>query len=276
MSTENQSDSKTIRILAFADIVGKAGRKCIARFITDNKEELAPDVILLNGENAAGGFGITEKIFNGFINDLGVDCVTMGNHWQSKKDIFKFHKREPRIILPANAWNVSDIESGFTVLGLKHNPDIKFAVVNLLGKAFMYGDNLCPFKTIESVDRQIPSYIKIRILDYHGETSSEKQAMGHYLSGRYSLIYGSHTHVPTADERIIDNHTGFLTDIGMSGAYDSVIGMNKQGAINWLLTGEKKKFEPAESDPWVCGVLAEVDAISGQCISIKRIQKRGL
>lgn len=257
------------RILAIGDVMGKSGRRCLEGLLPRARSEFNPDVVIVNGENAAGGFGLTRKIFDQFTGPLGIDCVTMGNHWADKREIYKFQE-DDRLVLPANMANVDQERLGLRVLRSKAG--VEFAVINLLGKAFMHGENRCPFKAADRLMEQIPSRIKIRVIDLHAEATSEKQAMGWHMAGRASLVYGTHSHVPTADERILGGTTGFCTDLGMTGPYDSVIGIRKEAAITRFLTGEKKKWEPATGDPWFYGIVADIDDAKGTCTSIQRIK----
>lgn len=257
-------------ILAIGDVMGKPGRQCLERQLSKAREAYRADIVLVNGENAAGGFGLTEKIYDNFVTQQNIDCVTMGNHWADKREIFQFLPRAKQLTLPANMGNVNDPQQGLKILETRGGE--RFAVINLIGKAFMKGENRCPFKTSDKLLELIPSSIKIRIVDIHAEATSEKQALGWHLSGRVSLVYGTHSHVPTSDERILDGHTGYCTDIGMTGAYDSVIGIRKDAAIHRLLTGEKKKFEPATENPWFLAIVADIDEATGKCTRIKRIR----
>ena len=257
-----------IRVLSIGDIVGKAGRKSLAKFLPQVRDEFSPDIVLVNGENAAGGFGITEKIYKYFIENLNVSCVTTGNHWADKREIVKFLPQTDRLIVPANMANVESTQDGFTIL--ETDKGTPYAVINLSGRVFMNMDNQCPFDVADKIIEQIPSNVKIRIVDMHAEATSEKQGLAWHLASRVSLLYGTHSHVPTADERILDDHTGFLTDVGMSGSYDSVIGIRKEAAILRMRTGERKKFEPASKNLWMCYVITDIDEETGRCASIVR------
>ena len=260
----------TVKILAIGDIMGRLGRKALEHFLPKARAELAPDFILVNGENAAGGFGLTRKIFNQFVDDLKINCVTMGNHWFDKKEIYDFLDH-PALILPCNMGNVDEIKNSFRLYRLANGSSV--VVMNLIGKIFMKGENRCPFQTLDAVYRRLPDLTKIRILDFHGEATSEKQGVAHYLKGRASLVYGTHSHVPTGDERIIEPGTAFITDLGMTGPYDSVIGIRAESAIQRMRTNEKKNFEPVSvGEFWLCGVFVEVDEDSGKALSIQRIR----
>ncbi len=252
------------------DIMGKPGRRCLERLIGRAREEFRPDFVMVNGENAAGGFGMTEKIYKEFVGNLGIDCITMGNHWHDKREIYDYFPRADKMVLPANMANVEREEWGLKLLTATNGT--RFAVINLLGKAFMVGDNRCPFKAVDKLMALVPANIKIRIVDLHAEATSEKQAMGWHLVGRASLVFGTHSHVPTADERVLGGKTGFITDIGMTGGYDSVIGIRKEAAIGRFLTGEKKKFEPATGDPWLTAIVATIDDETGWCKRVQRLR----
>lgn len=254
--------------MAIGDLVGKAGRRSIQEILPLVREKYSPDIVIANGENAAGGFGITKKIFNSLTGKHEVDCVTTGNHWHDKREVYDFYQDTDRLIVPANMMNVDNVEDGYTIL--TSHSGVKYAVVNLIGKAFMHPDNKSPFEFADKILERIPAHVKVRILDFHAEATSEKQAIAHYLSGKFSLVYGTHTHVPTGDERIIDDFTGFTTDVGMTGAYDSVIGIKKEASLNRMLHGIKKKFEPATKDLWLCFVIAHIDESTGACKKIER------
>ena len=258
------------KVLAIGDIMGKAGRRCLERLLPTIRTEHQPDVVIVNGENAAGGFGLTEKIYKSFIESYGIDAVTMGNHWHDKREIFDFMRQADRLVLPANMGNVEREEQGLKLLTAKSG--VRFAVINCIGRAFMHDGNRDIFKAVDKLLDQIPPSIRIRVIDIHAEATSEKQALGWYVAGRASLVYGTHSHVPTADDRILEAKTGFVTDIGMTGPYDSVIGIEKNAAIQRLLTGEKRKFEPATGNPWLYAIIADIDDNTGHCLSVQRLR----
>ena len=212
-------------VLAIGDIVGKAGRDCLRHLLPELREQYHPDLLIVNGENIAGGFGLTEKIVKNLFHDLKVDVITTGNHWCDKRDIEKFSTNYPMLLFPANMYNVSSHQKGYYIGKTKNQQH--YAVINLLGQVFMKGENLSPFRMIDKILEELPSYISNIILDIHAETTSEKQAMAHYLEGKVALVYGTHTHCQTSDERILGGKTAFITDVGMTGSFDSVIGMDK-------------------------------------------------
>lgn len=257
-----------IKFLIIGDVVGRYGRRTLSLSLERARSMYNPDVVMLNGENLAGGFGITKKIYYQLIDDFKIDCITMGNHWLDKKDILNFIDKTDNLILPLNMKNIPNKSYGYKILKTKGK---NYAVINLCGKSFMKEQIDDPFCAVEDVLNQLPSDIKMILVDMHAETTSEKQAMGHFLSGRASVVYGTHSHVPTSDERILNKTTGFITDIGLTGAYDSIIGMKTSKVLKRYLTGEKTKLEPAKKDPWFCALLAEIDPLSGYCTKIKRI-----
>ena len=258
-----------IRILAVGDVMGRPGRTALELGLARVKETHKVDFIIVNGENAAGGFGLTRKIFDQFIDGLGIDCVTTGNHWMDKREIYQFLDH-PRLLVPGNMGNVNDPEQGLRIIQSKSG--ISIAVGNLIGRVFMKGENRCPFDAVEKILDDIPSYVRIRIFDIHAEATSEKQAIAHLIAGKASVVYGTHSHVPTADERILKSHTGFVTDIGMTGPYDSVIGIDSVAAIRRMRTKEKKNFEPAKDNCWFFGMLFDVDEADGKCHRVERLR----
>lgn len=258
-----------IRFLSVGDIVGKPGRQALEMFLPKAREEFKPDVVLVNAENAAGGFGLTEKIYQQLTDKLSIDCLTMGNHWHDKREIYDFLPRATRMVIPANMNNVSDESHALKILETKSG--VKFAVTNFIGQVFMNPDNRPLFESVDRVFGRIPSNVKVRILDLHAEATSEKQGLAHYMTNRASLLYGTHSHVPTADERIFNGFTGYLTDLGMTGAYDSVIGMDKKAAIERLRDPNcRRRLEPAKNDLWMCFLVTEFDETTGACTKIMR------
>lgn len=262
-------DQSLFRICAIGDIVGRAGRKSVVQALPRLHKEYAPDMIIANGENCAGGFGITKKIFLEATKKWGVHIISTGNHWHDKKEIFSFKPDYPQLLLPANMYNVPNIRDGFHVIQIK---GVQCAVINLTGRVFMKGENRCPFQTFDEIVKEIGEQAKIIVVDFHGEATSEKQAFAHYTRKRLSLLYGTHTHCPTADERIFDQYSGYITDVGMTGSYDSVIGVRAENSLSYFLGSERKKFEPANKDPWFCAIIADFDPATGACLHIQRLR----
>ena len=258
-----------IKVLAIGDVMGRPGRHALVKGLDRARQEHNPDFVIMNGENVAGGFGITKKIFEELIGPVGIDCITTGNHWMDKKEIYEF-RDHPKIVLPANMSNVDEPSRGLRLLETKGG--VRVAVMNLLGKIFMKGENSSPFDMADRMLDLIPSYCKVRLLDIHAEATSEKQGVGHFLAGRVSAVYGTHSHVPTADERIFKDHTGFVTDLGMTGPYDSVIGIDATSAIRRMRTGDKKNFEPAKNDLNFYAMLFEINDQTGACHALHRLR----
>ena len=260
----------SFRICAIGDVVGRPGRKCLTTLLPQVKERHQPDLIISNGENAAGGFGLTENIFTSFVDEYGIDVVTTGNHWHDKREILMFVDQNPRLLRPANMFNVPKIEAGYLV---KRKKGCVFAVINLLGRTFMKGDNRCPFEAFDLIERRVPSGVKVKVVDFHAETTSEKQAFAHYVAGRASVVYGTHTHCPTSDARILAKHTGYVTDLGMTGAYDSVIGMKVECSLPVFIPRlERKKLVPATEDVQLWAIIADVEIHSGRCERIEQLR----
>lgn len=258
------------RVLALGDVVGRAGRRCLDLILPQLKRDYQPDLILVNGENAAGGFGLTEKICQQFFGGFQIDIVTTGNHWHDKPEIHQFHKKYDKLLLPANMYNVEDSKDGYVSFRMG---DVDCLAINLTGRVFMKGENRCPFKAFDEIYESEGGKDRVVIVDLHGEATSEKQAFAHYVTGRASLVFGTHTHCPTGDERILDEYTGYLTDLGMTGAYQSVIGMTVESSLPAFLELPRKRFEPAKKDPWLCGLLADIEPGSGAAQRVMRVRK---
>lgn len=259
-------------ILAVGDIVGKPGRDCFKYYLEDLRSEFKPDLLLVNGENIAGGFGLTEKIVKNFLEDHKVDVITTGNHWHDKPEIHNFSENYSRLLLPGNMYNVSSYKRGYYVGKTQSN--VHYAVINLTGVAFMKGDNSSPFAMVDKILGEIPSYVKHIVLDMHAEVTSEKQALGHYLAGKISLFYGTHTHCQTSDERILEGRTAYITDVGMTGASDSVLGMDKNISIYNFTHRERKPFKVAKKGLELCAIYAKFNGASGSCLKVERIRRK--
>lgn len=232
--------------------------------------EFAPELILANGENAAAGFGITPPLVEELL-DLGIAVLTSGNHIWDKKEILPYlaDHADGRLLRPANYPGDSP---GHGVYVGKTRGDLDFAVLNLQGRVFMPSID-CPFRGADTLLAKIPSQVKIRIVDMHAEATSEKRALGWYLDGRVTAVLGTHTHVPTADEIVQPEGTAYITDTGMTGPYDSVIGVEKAAVIEKFLKQTPVRFEVAKGDVRLCGVVIEADAETGRALSIRRISR---
>ncbi len=255
----------------FGDIVGRTGRKALAHYMPMLIKKYKQDFTVINGENSAGGFGLTRKVYDEFMA-MGVTALTMGNHWADKKEIYEFIRNVSNIALPANMGNIPPDYPKIVSLKLKNNKTIN--IINLIGRVFMGTGSSSPFLMADQVLMELPRD-GINLIDMHAETTSEKNALLHYVAGRVSFLWGTHTHIQTADERISMGHTGYITDIGMTGAYDSVIGIKKEQSLaRFLGSSGSKSFSAAEKDPWVCGVVVDFNDQSGACCDIQRFRLR--
>jgi metallophosphoesterase (TIGR00282 family) len=260
-----------MNILFVGDVFGSAGRHIVREHLPHVLETNAVDLLVINGENAAGGFGITPSIAEELF-DLGTHVITTGNHIWDKKEIFEYmtvpensHVRGRRIIRPANYAHGTP---GFGVYQGTLPDGTNYAILNLQGRVFM---SSCddPFRKADELLSQVTA--KVILLDFHAEASSEKVALGWYLDGRVTAVLGTHTHIPTADQRILHHGTAYQTDVGMSGPYDSVIGVEKELVLNRFLTGMPAKFEAAKGNPKMCATLISCDGATGRAHHIERI-----
>lgn len=256
-----------MRILVVGDVMGKPGRTTLKAFLGKNRNNY--DFIIVNGENAAAGFGITEKLAEEFLS-WGVDVITSGNHIWDKKEIYEYLSWTDRLIRPLN-YPKGVPGEGYTIKEARNGE--KVAVVSLQGRVFMPPID-CPFGKIDEVMEDIRKETKYVIVDVHAEASSEKVALGHYLDGRASAVYGTHTHVQTADDKILDRGTGYLTDAGMTGSQNGVIGMTKESIIPKFLTALPQRFEVATGNERLNGIDITLDSETGMCEKIERINLR--
>ena len=259
-----------MNILVIGDVVGRPGRDMVRDHVDLLRRDRKIDLIIANVENAAAGFGLTPLIAEDFFS-WGVDVLTSGNHIYDKKEIIEYIALTARLLRPAN-YPPQSPGSGLFIG--KTSKGIPYAVINLQGRIFMPPSD-CPFQTAQNTLEKIPDDVKVRLVDMHGEATSEKQAMGWYLDGRVSAVVGTHTHVPTADEHILPRGTAFLCDIGMTGPYDSVIGVDKNQIIQKFFDQMPRRFETATGDPRLSAVLIEVDELMGRARSIERVVIRG-
>ncbi|MFO7953049.1 MAG: TIGR00282 family metallophosphoesterase [Bacillota bacterium] len=258
-----------MRLLLIGDIVGKPGRKYLKKYLADFRAEHNIDLVIANAENAAGGAGLTEKSFKE-VQQAGVDLLTGGNHIWDQKDIFNFIDNEQTLIRPANYPPGTTPGRGFVVVETK-GQKLKVAVLNLLGRVFMEQVD-CPFRIADEVINQLREKVEIIIVDFHAEATSEKQAMGWYLNGRVSAVVGTHSHVQTADQRILSGKTAYITDVGMVGLYDAILGVDKDGPINRFLTRLPCKLNVSDAGKTVFNaVLINLNERSGTADSIDRI-----
>lgn len=262
-----------MRLLFLGDIVGRAGRSAIIDKLPDLRERWQLDFVVINGENAAGGFGITEKILNEVL-DAGADAVTLGNHSFDQRETLVFIERQDRLIRPINfppgtpgrGAGLYEAGNGAQVL-----------VVNALGRIYM-AEMDCPFRAVEQELMTCPlgRGADVIVIDFHAEATSEKQAFGVHVDGRASLVVGTHTHTPTSDERILPGGTAYMSDAGMCGDYNSVLGMKSDEPLNRFLTRiPSQRFEPAMDEATISGVAVEIDDATGLARHVKAVRLGG-
>jgi 2',3'-cyclic-nucleotide 2'-phosphodiesterase len=255
-----------MRLLFVGDVVGKPGRRALARLLPRIVDEQRADYVVVNIENAAGGFGVTPDVLTE-LAELPIHCYTTGNHVWDKKEVAELLVREPRLLRPANYPEGNPgrgVHVGETATG------VRVATLHLEGQVFM--KNLdSPFRTAEKLLAELPREVKVRFLDFHAEATSEKQALGIFLDGRVSAVVGTHTHVPTADERILPNGTAFLTDVGMTGPYEGVIGFKAERVLPRFLLQTPSSFEVAKRDVRLAAVVVDIDEASGRARGIERL-----
>jgi hypothetical protein len=260
-----------MRLLFIGDIFGRPGRQIVKEKLPGIVRERGIDIVIANGENSAAGFGITpglaEELF-----DLNIDVITTGNHVWDKREIVDYfqladdngHGPARRVLRPANY--PADMPGSGLYQGLKGK--IPYAVINLQGRVFM-ASNDDPFRIADQLLQKVTA--KLILVDIHAEATSEKISLGWYLDGRVSAVVGTHTHVPTADERVLPNGTAYITDVGMSGPYDGVIGVKKELVVAKFLNGMPVRFEPATGDVRLCAVVIDCDENTGKARSIERL-----
>jgi len=260
-----------MRILFIGDIFGQPGRRIVKEHLPRLREELQPDLVLANAENSAAGFGITPSLVEELL-DLDIAVLTSGNHIWDKKEIYPYFRDQinARLLRPAN---YPPGAPGHGLFVGKTAAGIGYAIINLQGRVFMPALD-CPFRKADELLQGIPADVRIRIVDIHAEATSEKQALGWYLDGRVTAVLGTHTHVPTADETVLPQGTAYLTDMGMTGPYESVIGMERQSVIQKFLDQMPARFEVASGDVRLSGVLLEADPQTGHAMSIQRILRK--
>jgi 2',3'-cyclic-nucleotide 2'-phosphodiesterase len=263
-----------LRLLFLGDVVGRSGREAVARHLPGLKERVRPDLIVINGENAAHGFGITEDIFKGFL-DTGADVVTLGNHAFDQKEALIFIEREPQLLRPIN-WPGNCPGRGVGLFTTSSGKRV--LVMNVMGRVMIEPNLDDPFPAVARELELCPlgRECDAIVIDMHAETTSEKMAMGHFVDGKASLIVGTHTHVPSADHHILAGGTAYISDAGMCGDYNSVIGMEKTEPLNRFLRKlPVERLKPAEGEATLCGVAVETDDASGLALNIAPIRIGG-
>ncbi|HEV2916255.1 MAG TPA: TIGR00282 family metallophosphoesterase [Candidatus Babeliales bacterium] len=260
---------KNIRILCIGDVIGAAGRAIFQKYIPKLKKERAIDLVVVNGENSAhDGRGIIPRIVQSLRHN-GADVVTSGNHIWAKKEIYAYLDEHTDLIRPLN-FPHGVPGAGYTIINTTRG---SVAVANLQGRVFMKELVSCPFRAADSMLTYLKSKTAVIIIDFHAETTAEKSALAQYLDGRVSVVYGTHTHIQTADEQILPKGTAFITDVGMAGSLHSIIGMKKESIIRNFLLQMPSKFEVDTALPLIMGgIIVDIDPDTGRAISIERIR----
>jgi metallophosphoesterase (TIGR00282 family) len=254
------------RTLLIGDIVGNPGRRAVEALVPQLVKTLSLDLVIANGENAAGGSGITPAIFEA-LRHAGVDVITSGDHCYRKKEAMSLYESQTRLLRPANLPEAA-AGSGWTIV--ESRSGVPAAVINLQGRTFMKPID-CPFLAVERALGEISRQIRMIFIDMHAEATSDKIALGWHLDGRVTAVVGTHTHVQTADERVLPKGTAYLTDLGMTGPYDGVLGRNRDRVIKFLTTAMPTYFDVTNGDVHLCGCIVEADADTGKAMSIERI-----
>lgn len=254
-----------LNLLFIGDIVGKPGMALVQTWLPGLIQKYKADLVIANGENASDGKGCTEKEGK-ILFDLGIHVITGGNHTWDKHQSQDYLKSESRSLRPLN-YPRGTYGNGYYIAETKKG---KAAVVNLQGRTFM-ADIDCPFRTAEWIIPKLKNETNIIFVDFHAEATAEKIAMINFLDGKVSAVVGTHTHVQTSDERIFPNGTGYITDVGMTGPYDSVIGMKVQAAVNRFIYATPQKYETAENDTHLCGMFFKIDTETGKTTELERI-----
>lgn len=255
-----------MRLLFVGDIMGKPGRRALQSLLPRLVDQHRTDYVVVNVENAAGGFGVTPEIMDEMA-DLPIDCFTSGNHIWDKREGVDLLDRNPRLLRPAN---YPEGNPGKGVYVGETAAGIPVAVMNLEGRVFM-SQLESPFLVADRLLAQLDKKVKVIFIDFHAEATSEKQALGFYLDGRVSAVIGTHTHVPTADERVLSNGTALLTDVGMTGPYESIIGMRVDKVLKRFLLQTPAPFEVAKRDVRLAAALVDIDETTGKARRIERM-----
>ncbi len=255
-----------MRLLFIGDIVGRQGRDMLERSLPRIKQEYQPNMIIVNGENSSGGKGISNKVVR-FLFEQGVSGITLGNHTWDNKEIFEFIQNETKVIRPAN---YPEGTPGLGYTYIRYN-DIEVGLVNIMGRTFLPAID-CPFRAMDRILEEMHKRTKIILVDFHAEATSEKLAMGWYLDGKVSATVGTHTHVQTADERVLPNGSAYITDVGMTGPMNGILGVEREAVIRKFLTQLPVRFEVASDDRMqLNAVVIDINRSTGKATAIKRI-----
>jgi metallophosphoesterase (TIGR00282 family) len=256
-----------MKVIIIGDVVGKPGRKVLTSTLKALREQHEAEFVVANVENAAEGAGVIPKVGDEILN-AGVDVMTSGNHIFDKKEVIQYIENQPRLIRPANY--APDAPGRGLWLGSTES-GTQVAVINIQGRIFMPPTD-CPFRTADRLLSEIGKRASIIIVDHHAEATSEKLALGRYLDGRVSVVVGTHTHVQTADAQVLPGGTGYITDLGMTGPHDGIIGVQSQLVITRFVRGLPIRYQTASEDAQLHGVVVEIDERSGKSVSIERLE----
>ena len=254
-------------LLCIGDVVGKPGRSVVSQAVPRLIKEQGVQCVIANVENAAAGSGLTELLYNKFLR-YGVDLMTLGDHIYKKAEILPVLEKSDKIVRPAN-YPPGSVGHEYAIGAARDGTRV--AVISLMGRLFMKGPSDCPFAAVDRILARLPADVKVIVVDMHAEATSEKIAMGWHLDGRVSVVFGTHTHVQTADERILDSGTAYITDLGMTGPYDGILGRRKDRVLRYLTTGLPGAFDVSVGDPRMCGVTVTVDTDTGRASRIERV-----
>jgi len=256
-----------VRILCVGDVVGAPGRRALRQGLEHLVPKHGIDMVIVNAENVAGGSGLTPPLYDKVLH-YGAHVITLGDHIYRRKEIIGVLERSDRMVRPCN---LPSTAPGRECVVWETSHGHRVAVLSVLGRLFMKMPVNCPFAGVDRVLGSLPRDVKMVVVDMHGEATSEKVAMGWHLDGRVSIVFGTHTHVPTADERVLPKGTAYITDVGMTGPYDSVLGRDKERVLSAMISAVPSPFDVAEGDARMCGVIVTLDASTGRAASIERV-----
>ena len=260
-----------LKLLCIGDVVGAPGRRLLHESLPELVKQRSVDCVIVNAENATDGAGLSAAMYEKIVQ-AGAHLVTLGDHVYRRKDIIGVLEKSERMVRPANLPSAAPGRE-FAIHETESGP--KVAVISLLGRMFMKPLSNCPFAAVDRVLGLLPADVKIVVVDLHAEATSEKVAMGWHLDGRVSVVFGTHTHIPTADERILPKGTAYISDVGMTGPYDSVLGRLKERVLSNMRSGVPSVFDVAEGDARLCGILVTVEPSTGRATHIERIRVDG-
>ena len=255
-----------MKVLCIGDVVSRVGREMLFKYVDELRYQKDIDFVIANGENASHGNGMTRSAYDEMVR-AGVDAFTTGNHVWGVKDIERIMEDEGNVIRPANFINEKR-GCGSVILTAKNG--VKVGILNLIGSVYM-PECESPFEVAENEVMRLRKRTPVIFVDFHAEATSEKMAMGYFLDGKVSAVFGTHTHIQTADEKILQNGTGYITDLGMTAAREAVLGMNKNIIVNRFANGDRKRFEVATGEGQFCGCIFTVCEESGKCLEVERI-----